>query len=141
MYRRRAMTRRRLQPASLLAGVFMLLAACGGGGSDTPPPSSADGSTGPSVGPGTPLTIKAGDLFMDPKEATVPPGAVTIHYVNEGAQLHTLLIDGIAGLRLEVAARGDTDSGNVNLEPGRYAFFCDVPGHREVGMEGTLVVP
>jgi plastocyanin len=140
VYLRRVMTRRRLQSASLLAGVFVLLAACGGGGSDTPPPSSADGATGPPVGPGTPVTIKAGDLFMEPKEATLPPGAVTLTYVNEGAQAHTLLIDGIGGFKLDVAAKGDTDTGNVALKPGRYTFYCDVPGHRALGMEGTLVV-
>lgn len=77
---------------------------------------------------------------MEPKEATVPPGAVTLNYVNEGALVHTLLIEGIGGFKLEVPSKGDTDSGNVALKPGRYTFYCDVPGHRPVGMEGTLVV-
>lgn len=134
------MTRRRLQFASLLAGVFVLLAACGGGGSDTPPSSAADGVTRPSVGPGTPVTIKAGDLFLQPAETTVPPGPVTFTYVNEGAQAHDLLIDGVGGFKLEVAAKGDTDTGNVDLKPGRYTLYCDVPGHRPAGMESTLVV-
>jgi plastocyanin len=136
------MTGRRLQFASLLAGVFVLLTACNGGGDDPRPPHSAGGSTSaPDPGPGTPVTVKAGDLFLEPTEVTVPPGAVTFTYVNEGAQAHTLLIEGVGRFRLEVAAKGDTDSGNVALERrGRYTLFCDIPGHRAAGMEGMVVV-
>jgi plastocyanin len=134
------MTRRRLQFASLLAGVFVLFAACGGGGSDTPPPYAADGVTRPPVGPGTPVTIKAGDLFLEPPETTVPPGPITFTYVDEGAQAHTLLIDGVGGFKLDVSSKGDTATGNVALTPGRYTLYCDVPGHRAAGMESTLIV-
>jgi plastocyanin len=134
------MTSRRLQFASLLAGVFVLFAACDGGGSTAPPPSSADGVTRPSVGPGTPVTIKAGDLYLEPPETTVPPGPITFTFVDEGAQAHTLVIEGIAGFKLEVASKGDSDTGNVALEPGRYTLYCDVPGHRDAGMVSTLVV-
>jgi uncharacterized cupredoxin-like copper-binding protein len=28
----------------------------------------------------------------------------------------------------------------VKLKKGRYTFYCPVPGHREAGMKGKLVV-
>ena len=137
------MTRRRLLLAGLLAGVFLLPTACEG---DDPSPASSTADTSDTTpasdpGPGTPVTVKAGDLFLDPAEVTVPPGAVTFTYVNDGVQRHTLVIDGVDGFMLEVMARGDTDQGNVALERrGRYSMYCDVPGHREAGMEGMVVV-
>ena len=28
----------------------------------------------------------------------------------------------------------------ANLAPGKYVFYCTVPGHREAGMQGDLTV-
>ncbi len=37
-------------------------------------------------------------------------------------------------------APGDTASTIVNLPPGSYKFICNVPGHKQAGMNGVLVV-
>jgi len=37
-------------------------------------------------------------------------------------------------------APGSTSAVSARLKPGRYTFYCPVPGHRAAGMKGTLVV-
>ena len=53
--------------------------------------------------------------------------------------LHDFTIDDID---VHVAADGgETAEGGLRAdEPGEYTFYCTVAGHREAGMEGTLVV-
>ena len=68
------------------------------------------------------------------------PGSRAIELRNEDSVLHTLRIAGVPGSRLE-AEPGASAVGAVELDPGIYTFFCEVPGHRGAGMDGTLVVP
>ena len=44
----------------------------------------------------------------------------------------------VLGVTELVSGEFDLDHGRA--QPGTYTFFCDVPGHREGGMEGTLTV-
>ena len=55
--------------------------------------------------------------------------------------LHTLVFDGgkVPGFKLE-ASSGESDELKVDLKPGEYTIYCDIPGHREAGMEGTITV-
>ena len=54
--------------------------------------------------------------------------------------LHTLVFGGkVPGVKLEASSGGSAEL-KVTLKPGKYTFYCDIPGHREAGMEGTLTV-
>jgi uncharacterized cupredoxin-like copper-binding protein len=35
---------------------------------------------------------------------------------------------------------GGTSTVSVTLKPGKYSFYCPVPGHEKAGMKGTLTV-
>jgi plastocyanin len=120
--------------ASVLAVVAMLaIAACGdsgGGGSSYKEPK------GPAQ---TTLDIKGGNFFFDPKEPQVPAGIVAIK-LQSTQGLHTLVFGSkVPGFKLQ-ASSGKPAQLKANLKPGKYTFYCDIPGHREAGMEGTLTV-
>jgi plastocyanin len=107
----------------------------GGGGGDGLSTGSGDGGSGN----GSTVTVVAKDsLRFDQDEYTAATGEVTIDYENDGSLTHTLLIEGVDDFKLAVASNGDTDEGTVDLEPGDYRIYCDVPGHES--MEATLTV-
>jgi uncharacterized cupredoxin-like copper-binding protein len=96
-------------------------------------------TTGPTPAPQADLTVEAHDIDFDRDEYRLAPGEQRIAYVQEGETRHTLLVEDIDGFELEVDG-SSSDVGTVDLEAGRYTFYCDVPGHRDAGMEADLVV-
>jgi FtsP/CotA-like multicopper oxidase with cupredoxin domain/plastocyanin len=67
------------------------------------------------------------------------PGPLLIHVANDGSQVHNLTMDG-DGATMDLSA-GDSATLDVgNLTEGTYVVFCSIPGHREAGMEATLVI-
>jgi plastocyanin len=86
------------------------------------------------------------------------PALTTAHYTFDQAELRAKVGQTVA-LRLENSDVGahslDIDELNVHVpmaagtpslalftpsQPGTYTFYCGIPGHREAGMVGTLVV-
>lgn len=140
--------------AALLALVIAALAlvACGGGGNDESSPTATTGAeetnaTGgeSSGGSATTLEFEAdpnGQLAFTTKEATAKAGKVTIDFTNPQPLPHDVKIESASGEEIggtETVSEG-SDSATVNLKPGTYTFYCSVTGHREQGMEGTLIV-
>jgi plastocyanin len=95
-------------------------------------------------GPGGTLQLAADptELKFDKTSLASKPGKVTIDFTNPASIEHDVAIESSEGKELAVSAligEGET-SVSADLAAGTYTFFCSVPGHREAGMEGTLVV-
>lgn len=99
----------------------------------------------PETEPGEPLMVtspEAGDLLFETTELVAPAGEVVIDYTNPSQVPHNLAIEieGEDPAQGETVTGGSTAETSADLEPGEYAFYCSIPGHRESGMEGLLIV-
>ena len=82
-----------------------------------------------------------GALRFDKTQAAVLSGRVTVKLTNDAAVAHNVTIaQGSKTLGATKTIAKSTDTVELNLDPGTYAFFCSVPGHRQAGMQGTLTV-
>jgi plastocyanin len=132
--------------AAVTVAAFLLV-ACGDDSADDGSELGAGGGGGsPDAGSsaGTSLTIEAHDIDFDRDAYRIAAGSVDIEYVQEGALPHSLVLEAsdggdVDGFKLEVG-RVDADSGTVDLPAGDYVIYCDVPGHRDAGMEARLQV-
>jgi uncharacterized cupredoxin-like copper-binding protein len=85
------------------------------------------------------VTVVSHDIYFDPKEFTIPANTdVTVELPNEGVTLHDFSIDAL-GISVSIQP-GATESVVINAPPGDYEYYCNVPGHKEAGMVGTLHV-
>ena len=123
------------------------LAACGGDDDDDETTAAATPTqtqTAPAGG-GSTVSISTppgSDLAFNESNATAKAGPVTINFDNEQALQHDVVVEDASGNELggtDLVSSGSADA-TVELQPGTYTFYCDVPGHREGGMEGTLTV-
>ncbi len=111
-----------------------------GGGEGGSEPKKVHASSGP--GGTVQLAADATDLAFDTTELSSRAGKVTIDFTNPSALEHDVAIEqnGKQLADSELVANGAKTSASAELAPGTYTFYCTVPGHREAGMEGTLVV-
>ncbi len=132
-----------------LAGATALAAvACSGS-----PQASADG-----------VQVTLRDFAVDVSDTTLPTGSNKLAIHNSGAAVHELEVfkvpAGVDAAALPVTNNvADTDSAGltvidevenvapstganltVNLEPGTYAFMCNLPTHYGLGMHAIVTV-
>ncbi len=153
-----------LVAALVLVIASLGLVACGGGSSSTSSEAtsgaeSGEGSGGAgaggkeggaeaeggTAGTGSEVAIEAdpsGELAFKETEVTASEGKDTIDFTNQSSTPHNVAIESENGEQLgeTEVINGGSDSAVVDLPKGTYTFYCTVPGHRQAGMEGTLVV-
>jgi uncharacterized cupredoxin-like copper-binding protein len=129
----------------------------------TPPTQSAPAATAAPVdaASGRHLKIGMGDYFFSPAAATASAGKLSLSTVNRGKLPHELVLaqtnlpagklptlpDGSVNEEalkspgeIPDVAVGATKSTNLDLQPGRYVVFCNLPGHYAAGQYADLTV-
>jgi mono/diheme cytochrome c family protein len=103
----------------------------------------AAGSGKPAVEKNGTLQIDAdpgGQLAFVTKTAAATAGPVTLKMENKSGTPHDLSITGNGvSAKTPVTPKGTVQT-KTTLKPGKYTFFCSVPGHEQAGMKGTLTV-
>lgn len=102
--------------------------------------------------------IKATEFAFTPSDATVTSGKVKITMKNAGSAEHELVLlktdqpadslkvtNGRVSETDSVGEIGETAAGKsashtFDLKPGTYVMVCNIPGHYQAGMRGTLTV-
>jgi plastocyanin len=121
--------------AAWLLGIAVLgmltgLVACGGSGA-----SKHAASLSLAANP-------TGLLSYDKTSLSAKRGRVSIDFTNRSPLPHNVTVASRSGKVLGATStfRGGSKTLILNLKPGTYTFYCSVPGHRQAGMQGTLVV-
>jgi len=102
--------------------------------SSSPAPNAAGSSVKLAADPG-------GLLSYDTKQLSAKAGTVTITMANSSPVEHDVAVaEASKVLGATPTFTGGSKTLTLKLKPGKYTFYCTVPGHRQAGMEGTLTV-
>ena len=101
------------------------------------------GAPVPTATPSATLSLVAKEFLYEPKQLLGKAGEVTFTIKNTGSVEHDFAVEDAKGKMLAQVksfAPGKTIQAKAKLNAGAYKVFCSIPGHREAGMEATLVV-
>ena len=115
------------------------------GATPAPGPSQppAQGKQPTVKGPGGTVKLAADptQIAYTSKALSSKPGKVTIDFNNPAPIQHDVAIaKGSQELAKSPLISQSSTSVSADLAPGKYVFYCTVPGHRQAGMQGTLTV-
>ena len=127
--------------ALVLAAAALTAAGCGSSNNSTSSgsnPTSTPTSSGASGG----LTVTAdpgGAISWHKHSLSAKAGKVTVTLLNKSTTPHALEIEGNGVEQKTMTFSGSSAKLSLNLKPGKYEYYCPVPGHKAT-MNGTLTV-
>ncbi len=125
------MSRRLIVLLAAIALVAVLLVACGGGASG----GSSSGGSAQSV------TVTTTEFKFDPATINATPGqTINLTVKNTGSVQHTFVLNA-SNVKLTIdPGKTVNQTFTAPAQAGTYQYECDIPGHKEAGMVGQLVV-
>lgn len=124
-------------PAAVMMGTPAAVPGTNGAVAPSPQVVSPCGSPAAQAGQ---YSVAMVDINFDPKQLTIPANTpVTVNLVNKGAAVHNFNIDAL-NVHSGDYQPGQTGTVTINAPAGTYQYYCNIPGHKEAGMVGTLTV-
>jgi plastocyanin len=126
---------RGLKPTKVAMAAIAMLSAAGAQAEEIAAPGPLN-ETKPAE-----VRIVSTEFGYAPAKVIVIAGrAVTLVLDNSGAETEHDLVVSAYGFRMQARAGETARKSTVFEKPGEYEYSCDLPGHRDAGMKGTLIV-
>jgi uncharacterized cupredoxin-like copper-binding protein len=88
-----------------------------------------------------PVAVDESEFKISLPSTTLKAGSYEFDAKNDGKLGHDLVIQGGGvNAKTPVFNPGETQTLKVTLKPGKYDFFCSVPGHKDAGMNVVVTV-
>ena len=88
-----------------------------------------------------PVAVNATNLRFDPPTIAAGPNEIIrVQLANQDGVLHDWTVPGVPGAHVTADGSASRETTFRAPGPGSYPIVCTVPGHREAGMTGLLVV-
>ena len=94
-------------------------------------------SAQPALGGTSQIKITAKEFAFTPKTVSATAGPVKFVVTNTGAVEHSFVSDELR-VKSGPIKPGQTMTITATAKPGTYKFYCDIPGHKELGMVATV---
>jgi uncharacterized cupredoxin-like copper-binding protein len=103
-------------------------------------PTSEASPSASSMASASGATIDLFEFGFKPNAVTIPANTpVTLTLKNTGTTIHNFNIDQLNVQSPDINP-GQSVTVTINAPAGTYQFYCNIPGHKEAGMVGTLTV-